>query len=188
MRSDPPFNHKCTHWLCIGGGPSAREMEELPTGCWKIGSNRCLEWVVPDVYWISDPMAIDRYAHLWKGYKGEIICNADLGQPTTRFPYLNAGPLFHGSSSGICICRVALERGAMRLTLIGFDGHKPEDTLNDAKDQPWIQYGANAERRNKAMAASFRDMGEKHPDVEFVHWGATLIELPTDLPNWGHVE
>lgn len=172
-----------THWLVLGGGPHAREQYPRIKADKVIGSNRCLEYAVPDVYWITDPMAIERYRKLWAAYKGEIICNADLGRPTTRWPYLNAGVLYHGYSSGICAIRVALERGATKVTLCGFQGHKPDDMVRDTNDQPWVPYGDHAERRNKAMAASFEAMGKQYPKVTFEFWGPSVLQVPS-LPNW----
>lgn len=176
-----------THWLILGGGPSARVNWQSIKADKIIGSNRCLEYVTPDVYWISDPLAIERYRHLWQAYTGEIICNADLGRPTTRFPYLNTGPTYGKSCSGLLCCRVALERGATKLTLVGFDGHKPDDMVHDTSDKPWMKYGEHAARRNRDMAVTFEAMGKEFPNATFLHVGPTLIVLPV-AHNWSHRE
>lgn len=172
-------------YLIIGGGPDAKNWRDYGIQPDKIiTSNRGLSWCMPDVYWISDPLAIERYRHLWQPYQGEIICNADLGRPTTRWPYLNGGPVYHGRSSGICACRVALARGATEIHLVGFNGHNPGDTVKDVNDKPWIAYGAQAKLRNEAMSVSFRDMCIAYTGVQFLHYGPSVISLPTDLPNW----
>ena len=175
------------HWIVLGGGKQARVQYPAFKADKVIGSNRSLEYAVPDTYWITDPMAIERYRHLWTKYAGEIISNSDLGRPTTRWPYLNAGPLYHGHSSGILCCRVALERGARKLTIIGFQGHLPEDTVFDVKDKPLAPYGPHAERRNKAMAAAFEAMAAQYPKVTFDFIGPTVIKLP-NLQNWSYTE
>lgn len=177
-----------SQYLIIGGGPDAQNWRGYNTPHDKIiTSNRGLAWCDnPDAYWITDPLAIERYHHLWSNYIGEIITNADLGRPTTRWPYLNGGPVYHGRSSGICACRVALARGATHLHLVGFNGHNPGDTVKDVNDKPWFAYGAQAKLRNEAMAASFRDMAVGNPQVNFVLYGPSVISLPADLPNWSN--
>ena len=73
------------HWIVLGGGKQARVQYPAFKADKVIGSNRSLEYAVPDTYWITDPMAIERYRHLWTKYAGEIISNSDLGRPTTRW-------------------------------------------------------------------------------------------------------
>ena len=176
-------------YLVIGGGEDAANWESYDINPDVIiTSNRGLSWCPgANIYWVSDPLAIERYAHLWQPFEGEIICNADIGRPTTRWPYLNGGPLYHGRSSGVCACRVALERGATEIHLVGFNGHKATDTIKDVNDKPWIAYGEQARLRNEAMQASFLDMAEKNPTVSFVQHGPSVIVTPAGLPNWSHV-
>lgn len=177
------------HWLCIGGGPSACDWASQPYSPdvdVVATSNRGLTWCAkPDVYWVTDPNAIARYHHLYTSYEGEIICNVPLWRETTHWDYYSKGPLYHGRSSGICIMRVALARGATQISLVGYDGHKPGDALRDAADRPYATYGSQAGERNEAMSKSLWDMATNYPEVKFVFFGRTLLDLPT-LENWTH--
>lgn len=170
-------------WIVIGGGPEAQHWRKHKINYDRIiTSNRGLTWCRPDVYWITDPLAIERYRKMWSLFDGEIISNADLGRPTLRWPYMNAGPLYHGRSSGILCCRVALARGAREIHMVGFQGHRPEDTVKDTQDRPWLPYGEQAGLRNIAMTNAINDMAEHYPHVTFKLYGPTLLE-PAQYPN-----
>lgn len=175
-------------YLVIGGGPSAPEIGPALLASRKfdriIGTNRCLRWgFVPDLYWLSDPVAITIYREEWQKFEGEIISNVDLGRPTTPFPYQGKDIIFHGRCSGILCCRVALSRGATELHLVGFDGYKPEDRWIDHNDKPMKERGNQADRINKAQSDAFADIAAKHPDVAVTVYGRTRISLPTSWRN-----
>ncbi len=186
-------------YLIIGGGPSARENIKRVKADVSIGSNRCLEFCNPGIYFVSDPNAIQRYEHLWREYVGELLLGAGTpvavrtrknmqreGIKHTYFPYRTMPMEWGRSCSGLVCAAIALLRGATSLTFIGFDGHKPEDWWFDKNDAPLGQYLENAPRRNENMAAAFRHMGVNNPEVSFELVGETLIELPIDLENWRH--
>lgn len=178
------------HWLCIGGGPTACEWASQPyphTVDMIITSNRGLSWCrLPDVYWVTDPNAVARYHHLYAEYDGEIICNIELpGKQATTWNYYEKGVTYHGRSSGICIIRVAIARGATRISLVGYDGHKRTDPLFDAADRPYTTYGPQADQRNEAMAMALWDMAVNYPEIAFDFYGDTILELPT-TENWTH--
>lgn len=173
------------HWLVIGGGPSAREsFAKVKDPATIITTNAGGNIVRPDVYWLSDPVAIAKYRDYWLGFLGEVICNDEAvknargDKPTTLFPYLDKGPLFHGRCSGVLCCRVAISRGAKRLSLIGFDGYNPEDWLTGIDGKPVQQRGEQALKVNEAQALAFADMAKSHPDVAVTVYGPTRIRMP----------
>lgn len=170
------------HWLVIGGGPSGRaRWFEFHTDR-IITSNRGLRWCAnPDAYWITDPLAVERYRKDWEAYTGEIISNSASIPHATRWAYMERGEVYHGRSSGILACRVALERGATVLTLVGFNGHRWEDFNRTIDDKPGGRYGQQAEARNAAMAVSFADMVAGYPAAMFNFVGETLIALPPEF-------
>lgn len=179
-------------WLVVGGGPHAEQHAQwarLSTGGPPdkiIGCNRAVEFIKPndgsgtelDLYWLSDPIAIARYRYHWRRFTGEIICNANLDQPSTPFPYMNKGQIFHGRCSGVLCCRVAISRGATELTLVGFQGYKPTDTYEGVDGKPLGQRGEQALKVNEAQALAFADIAAKHPDLRVTVYGPTEIKFP----------
>lgn len=167
-------------WLVIGGAPEAEKAapalmrrERFDT---VISTNRCLRWgIKPDIYWLSDPLAVELYRKEWEAFTGEIVSNVDLGRPTTPFEYKDKGIPFHGRCSGVLCCRVALSRGATEIHLVGFKGYDPGDHWRDINDQPATTRGAQAHEVNKAQAEAFADMAH---DAKFVVHGTTRIEMP----------
>lgn len=179
------------HWLIIGGGPSVRNGVFAPNGpvifrpdMKIITANAGGYIVLPDIYWISDPVAIARYRPFWETFAGEVICNdqsvndARGSLQTTRFPYIDKGPIYHGRCSGVLCCRVAISRGARELTLVGFQGYKPTDPLEGVDGKPIGERGEQALKVNAAQAAAFADIAAKHPDVRVTVYGPTKIEFP----------
>lgn len=171
------------HWLIIGGGPLAQEHAERAQvsaahPATVMGCNRAIEFARLDLYWLSDPVAIARYRYHWRRFTGEIVSNADLGQPATPFPYIDKGPIYHGRCSGVLCCRVAISRGARELTLVGFQGYKPTDPLEGVDGKPIGERGEQAFKVNAAQAAAFADIAAKHPDVRVTVHGPTEIKFP----------
>jgi hypothetical protein len=167
------------HWLVIGGGPEAYTRWQESTADKIITSNRGLQWCPhPDAYWVTDPNAVERYRAQWGAYDGEIISNSASVPNATPWEYMSKGLAYHGRSSGILACRVALERGASKLTLVGFQGHNWNDERRDINDKPAGTYGGQADKRNEAMARAFENMADGYPDVVFEFVGETRIQLP----------
>lgn len=170
-------------WLVIGGAPSAEKSapallkrEKFDT---VISTNRCLRWgIIPDIYWLSDPVAVELYRADWTAFKGEIVSNVNLGKPATPFKYKDRGILFHGRCSGVLCCRVALERGASEIHLVGFDGYKDSDRWRDVNDRPTAMRGSQAHSVNLAQGDAFADMAKGYPHVKFKVHGESLIQFP----------
>ena len=168
-------------WLVIGGANERLAKLLVARGDYQhvIGCNRCLRWgIKPGVYWISDVVAVERYRADWEKYDGEIISNHDLGRPTTRFSYADNGQQYHGRSSGIMCARVAMERGATSVGMVGFRGNQHEDWWLDQFDKPVVMVGIQAARRNAAQSAALADIEKAHPGVEFTFYGDTILTVP----------
>jgi hypothetical protein len=167
-----------SHWLIIGGGPLAQEHAKGVQADKIVGCNRAIEFAKLDLYWLSDPVAIARYRYHWRRFTGEIVSNADLGQPATPFPYMDKGPVYHGRCSGVLCCRVAISRGATKLTLVGFQGYKASDKYEDVDGKPVAPRGDQAVKVNAAQAIAFADIAAKHPDLSVEVYGPTEISFP----------
>lgn len=172
------------NWLVIGGAPGTdKPAKKMLAQGWHdkvIGCNQCLEWgILPDVYWISDPVAKLRYKAHWMKFKGEIIHNGELEVPTTPFPYVDMPIEFHGRCSGVLCCRVAIARGATALRLVGFLGYDPGDQWCDHLGVPRTTRGAQALEINKAQEVAFADIAKHYPDLKVTVFGKTRLKLPT---------
>lgn len=168
-----------TSWLVIGGAPSAKEWFPRIKAEKVITCNAGLQ-VCPnaDVYWLSDPVAIHRYKPDWEKFKGEIVCNADIGRERTEFPYLDKGVVFHGRCSGVLCCRVAIARGATELHLIGFEGYRPEDKWQGVDGKPVAERGEQALKVNEAQEVAFWDISKAHPEVKVKVYGYSMLGWP----------
>lgn len=168
-----------TSWVIVGGGPSAKEsLARVPANATRIGCNAALAITPLDIYWISDPVAVHRYRPLWRVFSGEIISNADLGRAATPWQYLQKGALYHGRCSGVLCCRVALERGATELHLVGFDGYKPEMTVEGVDGRPVARRGDQAAKVNEAQELAFADMADSYPSVAVTIYGQSVLRWP----------
>lgn len=161
-----------THWLVIGGGPDAGTDARKVSADKTIGCNGSLRLGVPhDLYWLSDPVALTRFAEDLRGFTGEVV-----GPKGTPFDYIEKGIEFHGRCSGVVCCRVAIARGATRLTLVGFQGYKPTDSIIDKRGKPVALRGDYAATMNEAMRIAFADIGALPVAVDVV--GASCLTFP----------
>lgn len=174
------------HWLVLGTGETARTFIGRVTPDVTITSNRGLE-LAPnaDFYWVSDPAAIEIFRPLWEAYKGVVICNDDLGRPTTKFPYRDYGVPFHGRTSGICAARFALAYGATQLSFVGHDGYGPEAIRRRPDGSAVYALGTTrAEAINEAMQDALFNIAYAYPDLIATFYGKTRLQVP---PLWEHV-
>lgn len=174
------------HWLVLGTGPTAEQFMHRPEPDLVITSNRGLElWPDADVYWVSDPAAIEIFRPLWEKYEGLIVSPADLGRETVKFEYREHGNLFHGRVSGICCARYALSLGATELSFVGHDGYdasanrmRPDGTVHRALGK------TGARDLNDAMEAALANMAEWHPYLKVTWYGEPRFKLP---PRWEQI-
>ena len=167
-------------WVIVGGGRSAREhLQRLSRSTMSkaafITCNSGLGLVGnPHCYYVTDPNALREFKEDYENaFKNdvEIISRKRLeGIETTLCKYDPTDVTYHGRSSGVMMIREAMNRGAKRIHMLGFDGFAPHEMEYEKFGRPYNRHGMN-----EAMNDALKRIKAENPNVRFMWHGESRL-------------
>jgi hypothetical protein len=175
-------------YLIVGGGQGARQWLDAALALkpqFIVATNGALQLVAnPDWYLATDKRAVEQWREVAEAAMvthGTIIFSL-AGWPVAvpikydmkpSVDYVR-GQIAHGRSIGCIATQLAINHGAKKVVLVGFDGYGRDDERNYFPEfnRDWESW---SEAMNRAMARVLEPLMQDRSDVEFVWFGGDLI-------------